>query len=363
LILSGSTEAVQPFLFSALPSRVRFGSGAISTLDGELAHLGVERAFLVATASHARLAKELAANHRRIVALFPQARMHTPTDITQAALARVSATEADGLIALGGGSSIGLSKALAYRTDLPQLAIPTTYAGSEATPILGETTQGLKTTVRDARVLPETIIYDPDLTLTLPVGISMTSGLNAIAHAAEALYAQDANPVVSLLAEEAIRVLARALPLIRKDPADCEARALALYGAWICGTCLGSVGMSLHHKLCHTLGGAFDIPHAETHAVLLAHAIAYNEQAAPEAAQRIARALKSDDAASSALYQFARELGCPMSLREIGMPLEGLERAADLATANPYANPRSIERHAIRSLLDNAFHGRPPSNA
>ena len=200
--------------------------------------------------------------------------MHTPTDVTERGLARARELDADCLVALGGGSTTGLGKAIALRTDLPQVAVPTTYAGSEATPILGETVGGRKTTLRSPKVLPEVIVYDVDLTLTLPASLSATSGINAIAHAVEALYAKEANPVVSMLATAGIAALARALPRIAADLRDLDARSDALYGAWACGTCLGSVGMALHHKLCHVLGGTFDLPHAETHAVVLPHAVA-----------------------------------------------------------------------------------------
>lgn len=285
--------------------------------------------------------------------------MHTPTDVTARALDQLRSTETDCLVALGGGSAIGLGKALALRTGLPQIAIPTTYAGSEATPILGQTKDGVKTTQRTLDVLPEVIIYDVALTLSLPPALSATSGLNAIAHAVEALYARDSNPVISLLAEQGIAALARALPRIVANPGDTAARSDALYGAWACGTCLGAVGMSLHHKLCHTLGGTFDLPHAQTHAVVLPHAVAYNAGHAPEAMTRIARALGCKDAAQG-LYDLARSLGAPAGLRELGMPEQGLEQAATLAVAAPYWNPRSIEAASLGRLLRNAFHGCPP---
>ena len=217
--------------------------------------------------------------------------MHTPVEVTELALAAMKDCDADCIVSLGGGSTTGLGKALALRTGVNQLCIPTTYAGSEMTPILGETKDGLKTTVRTNDVLPETVIYDVDLTLSLPPALAATSGINAIAHAVEALYARDTNPVISLMAEEGIRALARALPAIVAKPDDREARSDALYGAWLCGVCLGTVGMALHHKLCHTLGGTFDLPHAETHTIVLPHALAYNAPAVPEAAARIARAI------------------------------------------------------------------------
>jgi len=183
--------------------------------------------------------------------------------------------------------------------------------------------------------------------------------MNAIAHAVEALYAKDANPVTSIMAEEGIRVLARSLPRIVLAPADVAARTEALYGAWLCGTCLGAVGMALHHKLCHTLGGTLNLPHAETHTAVLPHAVAYNRAAAPEAMARIARALGDIDAAEG-LYELAGALGAKRSLGELGMREADLDRIAALATANPYWNPRPVTEAGIRSLLADAFHGRRP---
>jgi maleylacetate reductase len=285
--------------------------------------------------------------------------MHTPVASTEHALARARERQADCTVALGGGSTAGLGKAIALRTDLPQIVVPTTYAGSEATPILGETEGGRKTTQRTLKVLPEVIVYDVDLTLSLPTALSVTSGMNAIAHAVEALYSPDANPVISLLAIEGIAALARALPTIVSQPADREARSDALYGAWACGVCLGSVGMALHHKLCHVLGGAFDLPHAETHTIVLPHAIAYNEAASAQALRRVAETLDSTSAAEG-LFDLARRLNAPVALKDIGMPPDGIERAADLAVASPYPNPRPVDREGIRALLDDAFHGRRP---
>jgi alcohol dehydrogenase class IV len=263
----------------------------------------------------------------------------------------------DGIVAIGGGSSIGLSKALALRTDWPQSVIPTTYAGSEATPVLGETIRGAKQTQRSMRVLPESIIYDVELTLALPIPTSMASGINAMAHAAEALYAS--NPLTNLLAREAISVLLDALPRIHARMDDVEARARALYGAWLCGCCLATVGMALHHKICHTLGGAYGLPHAQMHAVLLPHALAYNLPFAPHAHKILSELLGSSEPAV-ACAQFARRLQLPQSLRELGMPQIGIESAADLAARNSYPNPRPIERKAICRMLARAWAGDLP---
>ena len=275
-------------------------------------------------------------------------------------MAVVGALGVDCVVAVGGGSTTGLGKAIALRTDLPQIVVPTTYAGSEMTDILGETKAGAKTTQRAPGIQPEVVIYDVDLTLGLPPALSATSGMNAIAHAIEALYAVDGGPMVSLMAESAIAAFAKALPAILADPGDREAREQALYGAWLCGTCLGMVSMALHHKLCHTLGGTFDLPHAETHTSVLPHATAYNASAAPEAMARIARALDAPDAAQG-LYDLAGRLGAPRSLKVLGLPETGIDRAADLAVANPYRNPRPIERDAIRTLIARAWAGDPPA--
>jgi maleylacetate reductase len=222
------------------------------------------------------------------------------------------------------------------------------------TNILGETVDGAKTTKRDPRIQPETVIYDPDLLGTLPQHFAATSGMNAIAHAVEGLYAVDGNPIVSLMAEEGIRALAAALPKGKAGQDE------ALYGAWLCGTVLGSAAMALHHKLCHVLGGSFDLPHAETHTVILPHATAYNAVGSAAAMQRIARALGVPSAAQG-LYDLAKSLHAPLALQDLGMPQTGLDKAADIAVSNPYPNPRKLEREAIRSLLDDAFHGRRPA--
>jgi len=292
--------------------------------------------------------------------------MHVPIESAREARAEAARLGADCAVAIGGGSTTGLGKAIALESGLPILAIPTTYAGSEMTPIYGITEGGEKKTGRDPRVLPRTVIYDPELTVTLPTGLSVTSGLNAIAHAAEGLYAHDGNPIIGLMAEDGIRALAQALPLIQRSPTDLDARSDALYGAWLCGAVLGNVGMALHHKLCHTLGGSFNLPHAEVHTVVLPHAIAFNAAAAPEAMARIARALECAGrcSAAAALHDLARDNGAPVALRDIGMKQADLDRAADIVVGNPYWNPREIDlalRPAIRQLLQDAFDGVRPA--
>ena len=349
------------FAFEAHIPRVVFGAGSLAQLPAEVERLGATRALVLSTpeqeASAHRVAELLGA---RSAGIFPRAVMHVPIEAAREAREEARRLGADCAVAIGGGSTTGLGKAIALDSGLPIIAIPTTYAGSEMTPIYGLTEGGIKKTGRDPRVLPKTVIYDPELTLTLPVSLSVTSGLNAIAHAAEGLYAHDGNPILALMAEEGIRALAKALPALHATPSDVDARSDALYGAWLCGAVLGHVAMGLHHKLCHTLGGSFNLPHAEVHTVVLPHALAYNASSATDAMARMARAIGDTDPAR-ALQALARRLGAPTSLREIGMPEDGLDLVADLAVTTPYPNPRPLERDALRALLQRAFDGAAPS--
>jgi alcohol dehydrogenase class IV len=349
------------FIYVGKPARVIFGSGTVSHLREQASALGMRRALVLSTPQQEREARlVLEALGENAAGTFTGATMHTPVEVTERAMRRCEELNVDGLIAIGGGSTTGLGKAIAFRTDLPQLVIPTTYAGSEMTDMLGETSQGQKKTLRSPKVLPETVIYDIDLTLGLPVGMSVTSGVNAMAHAVEALYARDGNPVISLLAEEGIRSLARGIDRIVAAADDRAGRRDALYGAWLCATCMGSATMGLHHKLCHTLGGMFNLPHAETHAVVLPHAIAYNAPAARDAVASVARALAVTDAAVG-LHDRLRRWNAPMSLRDLGMAEDAIALAAEAAVRNPYANPRPIEATAIRALIDRAWRGSAPA--
>lgn len=351
---------MREFTYVANPARVIFGPGSINDLPAEAQRLGLNRVIVLSTKEQKQSAEQAAALlGPSCVTLFPSAVMHTPVAVTEEAVALAAAYEVDGIVAIGGGSAIGLGKAIALRTDLPQIVIPTTYAGSEVTPIIGETAGGLKRTQTTTKVLPEVVIYDVDLTIGLPRLLSATSGINAVAHAVEAMYAQDGNPIIDMMAAEGVRVLATSLPRIAGDPCDREARAEAQYGAWLCGTCLGAVGMSLHHKLCHTLGGTFDLPHAETHTIVLPHALAYNAHAVPKAMALLRDALGAVDPAL-ALYELAGMLAAPRGLRELGMPEEGIGRVTDLALANPYWNPRTLERDALRACIAAAWAGEPP---
>jgi len=343
-------------------SRVRFEIDGRQDISSEMTELGVSRALVLTTPEQAvqgeELLESLGVNG---VGIYSKAVMHTPVDVTQHAVAFARRLNADCLVAIGGGSTVGLAKAIAYHTDLRQIVLPTTYAGSEATPILGQTENGAKTTLRSERVLPEAIVYDAKLITGLPVSMTVTSGLNAMAHAVEALYAQDANRLSRELALSGFKAFAEGLPALVDTPSSLKLREDTLFGAWLCGTVLGQVGMALHHKLCHVLGGTLNLPHAQTHAIILPHATAFNEVGIPETLEPLAQLLGSQTAGGG-LFDLSKRLGAPTSLKSVGVSEDDLQKAADAAVENPYWNPRPVTREGIRELLQNAYEGQRPTS-
>jgi len=351
---------MRSFVFESMPARVVFAENAIEHLPREIEQLGARRALVLSTPQQEALATDISRRlGQRSVGVYPHAVMHVPIEVARKARDEAIRLGADCVVAAGGGSTVGLGKAIALESGLPILAIPTTYAGSEMTSIYGLTEAGMKKTGRDRRVLPKVVIYDPLLTIDLPVAMSINSGFNAIAHAAEALYAENSNPITTLMAEEGIRALAQGMPEVAMNPRGREGRSDCLYGAWLCGSVLGTTSMALHHKLCHVLGGTWNLPHAETHTVILPHAVAYNYAAAPEAMQRIERGMQTPNAASG-IFDLMKQLGAPLSLKEIGMKQNDLARAASLVMEAPYYNPRPATRESILGLLNDAFFGRRP---
>ena len=353
---------IHPFTYQALPMRVVFGAGSLAKLPDEVAALGLTRVLVLCSPEQEKTGKQVAdALGGHAAGVLPEARMHVPIEVANRARDLARELGADGCVAVGGGSAVGLGKAIALEHDLPVIAVPTTYAGSEMTPVWGLTEGGQKRTGRDIRVLPKSVLYDPEMTLSLPATLSATSGMNAIAHAVEGLYAPDATPIVSLMAEEGTRALAAALPRVVVDGADLVARGEAQYGAWLCGAVLAGTTMSLHHKLCHTLGGTLDLPHAQTHTVVLPHALAYNQPAAPDAVAALSRALGGAPDPARELWELAGRLGAPRSLSELGMAEEDIPRIANLAVANPYANPQPVTQEGVEALLRAAWVGEAPT--
>jgi maleylacetate reductase len=353
--MSGSP--VPSFTYDALGGRVVFGVGSVDRLGEEVDRLGARRALALAGKRTVDGLVERLGD--RCAGAFTDVQQHVPVALAARATETARELGADCLVAMGGGSATGLAKAVALEHRAPIVCVPTTYSGSEMTPIYGLTGPEGKRTGRDPRAQPTAVLYDPALTVGLPAAVTGPSGMNALAHCAEALYAPGANPVSSLLASEGARALHRGLPAAVADPADLAARSDALLGAFMAGAALAA-GVGIHHQLCHLLGGTYGLPHAELHAVLLPHAVRFVAPAAPAAVARLAVALGVDDAAA-ALWDLARRLGAPAGLGELGLAEAELDRAAGLAAAQVAQRPRPAGVEELRALLDDAWRGRRPS--
>ncbi len=359
-------SAVADFSYDALPGRVVFAPGAARTqLAGELERLGARRVLLIAAAAEQELASELVAPlGRLIVATFSDVKPHVPVAVAEQARALAREASADVLLCIGGGSTTGTAKAVALELELAILAVPTTYAGSEMTPVWGMTEDSRKTTGRAAAVQPKSVIYDPELTLTLPASVTGPSAMNALAHCVEALYVPGANPVTTLLALEGVRALACGAPAAVERPGDLDARSLTLLGAHLAGSSFAAVGGGLHHRICHILGGALDLPHAETHTIVLPHVVAHFEPAIPDvmASLREALAGEGDEAVSGRLYDLAAGMHTPTSLAAIGMREQDLEPMIELVSAGAGGgeHPREVDETAIRTILTGALEGTRP---
>lgn len=345
------------FVYESYGQRVVFGAGgARAALAAEVGRLGGTRVLLVVADAEHEVARSLTGG-LPVTATFSGVRPHVPVAVATAARALAAEADADVVVSVGGGSTTGTAKAVALTTGLPIVAVPTTYAGSEATAVWGLTDAGRKTTGTDPAVLPRAVVYDPDLTLSLPVGLTVASGLNALAHCVDSLWAPHANPVSSALAVAGVRALREGLPAVRRDAADRGAREHLLYGAYLAALSFSGAGSGLHHKICHVLGGAYDLPHAPTHAVVLPHVLAFNAPAAPQAAGRLAGALGGTDAVP-ALRDLHEALDAPRSLRDLGLKESDLDEAAGLVTdAAPPTNPRPVTRADAARLLHHAWAG------
>lgn len=354
---------IQDFHYKALPINVYFGNGESKKTKDILIEQGYSSVLVITTPEQKETGLQMADQLGELVSeVYPHAVMHVPVEVADKAIETAINKGIDCCLALGGGSTIGLAKAIALKTGIPIVAIPTTYAGSEMTTVYGLTENNLKTTGKDIKVLPKVVIYDPELSLTLPASISASSGMNAMAHAVEALYARDKNPIISLMALESIRSLKDALPLIVQDPQNIEAREKATYGAWLAGICLGSVGMAIHHKICHTLGGTYNLPHAEAHAISLAYSVYYNRNADVEAMTQLAQALGGTDheQAGQLIYELNQKLNIPMALKDLGLPEDGPQTVAKIVCESPYYNPRAYDYAELEQLMQRAYQGLPP---
>ena len=351
---------MQEFTYSSEPSRIVFGAGKVAALKEEIEALGATNVLFCCTPGRREEVERLAATVGDLSAgVCAVAKLYVPIEVAEEGRRMAREVAADALVSYGGGTAIGLAKAIALELDIPLISVVTTFSGSETTSMQGMLENGAKVMYKSPRMLPKTVIYDPDLTVGLPVAVAIPSGINAMAHAVEAFYAEGANPVSSINAEEGIRAMASALPRIADNPADVEARADGLYGAWLCGVPMVTTGVALHHKACHVVGGSFDLPHAETHTVILPHATAYNAKAASDAMARIAGALGAEEAAVG-IFDLLQRIGAPTALKDLGMPEDGIDKAAEAIVAQPYFNPRPVELGPVKAMLEDAWHGRRP---
>jgi maleylacetate reductase len=339
--------------------RVVFGLGSRFGLTDELDQLGLRQVVLIASgSSRAEADKLVALLDERLTWRVDGVRQHVPADLAEQVTADARRVGADGVVTLGGGSATGLGKVLAL-SGLPLVAIPTTYSGSEMTPVWGRTAARRKVTGRDPAVLPRTVIYDPELTYGLPPLLTAASGMNALAHCVEALWAVGASPLSSPLALEGARTMVEALPAALADPTDPKARSRALVAACQAGMALATAGAGLHHRLCHVLGGRYDLPHAETHAALLPHVVAFNEPVLGPTAARMAVAVGAGRA-STGLHELTVRLGLVTSLDELGMPEVGIDQVAAEVAAAPPPNPRPVDEAGLRAVLRAAWEGDGP---
>ena len=350
------------FTYDALPGRVVLAPGALATVGEELALLGGTRAFLVVDQAAVAYGDAIAAQlGERLVARWGESVQHVPVELAVRALAAATAVGPDVLVCVGGGSSTGLAKILALDLKLPIIAVPTTYAGSEMTPIYGSTGERHKRVGRSIDVLPRVVVYDPLLTLGLPAKVTGPSAFNAIAHCVEALWMPQANPITSALAIEGVRAIAGALPTVMAAPTDIEGRSQLQYGACLAGMSLAQTGTGLHHKVCHVLGGTFNLVHADTHSVILPHALALNAPAIPNLLGRLSAALGVDpDDAPGGVWDLANAAGIPTSLAELGLAEGDLAEAAERCAAEITDNPVPVDRSTFDRLLAAAWRGDRP---
>lgn len=348
------------FVHETAQQRVCFVPGeAASTLSDEVGRLGSSRVMVIAAPTEAEIADKLSMGIP-VVHRHHEVAMHVPVPVAEQARAAARDHSADLILSVGGGSTTGVAKAVALTTGLPIVAVPTTYAGSEATSVWGLTEEGRKTTGVDSRVRPRSVVYDAALTLSLPVPLSVASGLNALAHCVDAMWGPRADPIDRVLAAEGARALTAGLPKIVTDPAGLPGREQALYGTYLSAVAFSSAGSGLHHKICHVLGGKYNLPHAETHAVVLPYVLAFNAPAAPEAAERLATAFGASSALDG-LQRLRHTIDAPTALRDYGFQESDIDSAVPAIEQEvPPGNPRTVTAGHLRRLLHAAWQGADP---
>lgn len=358
---------MKPFTYDQFAGRIVFGVGRLAEVGDEVQRLGGQRAMLISDWATAAAAAAVTEQLGTVLVLaWDEVAQHVPVELAERARSAATDVSIDCVVCIGGGSSTGLAKALALSHAVPIIAVPTTYAGSEQTAIYGLTGGRHKQTGKDPIVLPRTVVYDPELTVGLPPQVTGPSAFNALAHSVEALYAPGNNPITSALALEGVRAIHQSLPTVMAHPDDLDARGTLLYGAYLSGIALGTTSTGLHHKLCHVLGGRFNLVHADAHSVILPHAIAFNAPALPAEMARLADALGvpgGDPAA--ALWDLAVASNVPTRLADLAghdglLKRDDLAGAAHAAAAEITVNPRPVDEADLLGILERAFEGERP---
>jgi maleylacetate reductase len=349
------------FTWTALPSRVVVAAGALGQVPEEVDRLEKRRVLLIGGGTSTREAflRVREGLGDRVAGVVGGSTQYVPADLADDAASTAREVGADVLVTVGGGSATGLGKVLAFTCDVPLIAVPTTYSGSEMTAIWGRTTAGRKHTAFDIRVLPRAVVYDPEVCAGMPARLAGASGMNALAHCLEALWSAGANPITTSLAVDGGRRLIEGLPRVVDDPADVDSHGGNLIGACLAGVALAQAGIAVHHRTCHVLGGGWQLPHAETHAAVLPHSTALVASRAPDAMVHASRILGDRDA-PGALFELLERLRLPTTLSALGMPEDGLDEAARRVMEGSRDDPLVPDEQAVRQMLDDAFFGRNP---
>lgn len=351
-------------VFNATPARIVFGAGSSAQVAAEVKRLGASRALVVSTPGRSAMAQAAVdALGAQCVGLLPEAVSQVPIELARRARARARELGTDCIVSVGGGASIGMGKAIALDMAVPVIAIPTTYSGSEMTGFCGITIEGVKRMHQSLRMLASCVIFDPELTVGLPVPVSAASALNALAHCVDAMVVASCSPIMAMAAAEGARVIAGAIPAVVRNPQDINARTELMYGGYLSGAALAG-GFALQHGVAHVLGGSFNVAHGTSHALVLPHAAAHHAAQVPQMMEPLARAmgLKTGDLGAG-IFDLLASLQLPTSLKELGFKEQDLDRVAQISIETDNGeNPYPVTLAAVRRMLDNIYHGtRPPA--
>jgi alcohol dehydrogenase class IV len=384
---------MQAFHYTSYAQEIIFGTGSLAQLGEVVDRFRWQRLLLCSTGSLRRggqIAELERALGERLVASYEHIQPHVPDFQVAEALALAETHQIDGVIGFGGGSAIGMAKAVSRALEkkrsgtqeypiapiqqplVPVIAIPTTYAGSEMTPVYGVTRQidgePRKVTVTDVRVTPKLTLYDPLLTLQLSPEMTASTGINALAHCIEALYSITRNPFSTAAALQGIRSINSALPRCYAAGNDVEARAEMLTGSFLAATALAHVTMAIHHGLCHVLGGTAGVPHGVANSIILPHAMRFNLDATAHQLAQVAEAMGIGTAGTiveaaaedviQQIYRLIRQLNLPQHLRDVGVQEADLPRLAQIAfqSRTVQSNPKPVrDAGEIEAILRAAW--------